>query len=570
MLLSGCEGMMGQSNTDNTDGGGGPPAPPCAGCLEHKVGIGGEPFAPSSHDSEFVATDPNGALVLDNQHFSKLNRFLWVADTDLPGVVKIDLSTMTIAGRYRTGGSSTSRTTVNALGEAFIGSRKDGDGKAGVTKILPHGTSCPDRNGDGVVTTSTGADSVLPWGQDECVEWHVETEGDIRGLAAQDIAGPSFEKVCEGFQGTKEFNPKEVTSKDKHYVWVGGTHGKVYKLDAKTGKILLNLTAPVKVYGMALSPDGKLWLGAGAGGLGFVDTTKCTDQASCEAAPACTQTCSATDCKSTCDAAVKASYSGMPGGYGITVDGKGRVWRSGYPEAATMRFDFSAPVNQRLAMSQTKAYGGGIAADASGWIWAADLKGNVVRVNANTLVGTKIPAMSKGVAVDSRGRVLAIQYEGFVHLIEPGKTLTDFKLTKEAVKLKGIAYAYSDMTGTQARLADNLPGWYRYRFDLCDEGNSPKWEYMTWDVEVPPGTWAMFNVRTGDTLEQLKGAAWSTVACISPPGGFGQVSLAALSGKLMEAEVRFIASGDLNNPSATVASARIKSFSVLYRCVGVM
>ena len=109
---------------------------------------------------------------------------------------------------------------------------------------------------------------------------------------AQDISATNT-NVCKDWQGTsKEFDPKQLTSQDEHYIWVGGTHGKVYKIDAQTGQILIKTAAPLQVYGMALSGDGKLWVGAGGGGFGFIDTTKCVDQASCDAAQVCTATCS--------------------------------------------------------------------------------------------------------------------------------------------------------------------------------------------------------------------------------------------------------------------------------------
>lgn len=545
-----------------------PPPNSCSGCEAEKVGINGTPYTPGSSDSEGVSADKDGALVIDKTS-SKLNRYLWVADTNLPGVAKIDLETMTIVARYITGGSSTSRTTVNALGEAFIGSRADGNGKAGVTKVSPLGSKCPDTNGDGVITTSTGPDNVLPYGQDDCVLWHTETQGDIRGLAAQDIAGTQHDDICKSFDPSKEFDPNKFIEKDEHYIWVGGLHGMVYKIDSETGKILIATTSPMGVYGAALAGDGKLWVGSGGGlAFGFIDTTKCVDQASCDAAQVCTVACTETACPATCDGAAKASITGQLKGYGITVDHKQRVWRSGYPTAGVMRYDSLAPANQRLAHSTAPAYGGGIAADAQGWVWAANLNGGVVRVNADTMAHTSIPVASKGIAVDAAGRVFAVEYNGAVHLIEPGATLDAYTLTANAIPLKGIAYAYSDMTGIQTRLAANDPGWYRSTFAPCPTVKVTDWQFLTYDVEVPAKTWVMFNVRTADTAEDLKKAAWATVACIGPPGGPGQVSIKALKGRMVEAEVRFVANGDLNNPTS-IQSARIKSFGTLYRCMGV-
>jgi hypothetical protein len=192
-----CKGEITNSSlTDRFDSGSGSRATSdggktivgCPSCRSYKVGLGGQAFDPIAHESECVTQDVDGSLVLDKKK-SSASRFLWIADTNLPGVVKIDLDTLTIVGRYITGGGSPSRTTVNVLGEAFIGARVNGKTKTGVTKILPLGANCPDTNGDGVITTSTGPDDVLPYGKDDCVAWHTETEGDIRGLAAQDIAG---------------------------------------------------------------------------------------------------------------------------------------------------------------------------------------------------------------------------------------------------------------------------------------------------------------------------------------------------------------------------------------------
>ena len=547
-----------------------PPPGSCVGCEAAQVGMGGIPFDPQNADSEFVSTDGEGALVVD-RGASYANRYLWVADTDLPGVVKIDMQTLAIVGRYRTGGASTSRTTVNALGEAFIGARLNGTtGLAGVTKILPDGKNCPDRNNDGVVTTSSGPDDVLPYGQDECVVWHTETEGDIRGLAAQDIPGGSKITACEGFKVQQEFDPGSVSVPDQHYVWVGGIHGKVYKLDAATGAILMTVDAPVGVYGAALAGDGRLWIGAGAGGFGYIDTAKCTDAASCEATPVCDQVCTPSDCKATCDGAVRARYSGMLTGYGITVDRKQRVWRSAYPSAGILRYDPNAPVDQRLSQREDiPAHGGGVAADANGWVWAADIRGGLVRVDAETLDHVALPATTKGVAVDTAGRVFGVDYAGKVHVVAPGAAIGDYQLQKDAVTLPGVAYAYSDMSGVQARLASLTPGWYRKKFSPCPDKSKTEWVYLDYDVELPVGTWAMFNLRTADTPEDLANAPWYTVACISPPGGKGEVPIGAAKGRLVEAEVRMVGAADPANAS-TLRSARIKAFGTRYRCTGLV
>lgn len=592
IAVSGCKGYMDFAQSDggsSLESEAGVPVPiECTHCKGKNVGVDtDQAFDLQANENEFVAIDAEGALVI-NKGKSSDGKFLWVADTELPGVVKIDLETFKIVGRYRAGGSDTSRTTVNILGEAFIGCRGggrggaaggnnfDGMGGGGVTKILPYGKNCPDTNNDGVITTSTGPDDVLPWGEDDCVAWHTETEGDIRGLAAQDISGMKPTEMCQGFTAgqPEEFNEQPASIADEHYVWVGGMHGKIYKLEAATGKILLKITAPSSVYGMALSGDGKIWT---ANELAFVDTLKCTDQASCEAAPTCTQNCSKNSCSDKCDNAVKAVLHGVQG-YGITVDYKQRVWLSSSwgdtndYETGTARYDPNAPANNRLAMGPASG-GGGIAADADGWIWACGGYGGgmgfegqgsgTVRINAETMEGTTIGAPNKGVAIDTKGRVFTIENTG-VHLIEPGNTLSDFKLTKDIVQLKGYAYAYSDMTGVQTRLAADEPGRYRHRFEGCDS-TATTWRLLDWDVEVPEGTWVIFNIRSADTLDQLKDAAWYSVACLTSSDELNVAGLSNQKGKYLEVDVRFTATD--GQDGASFQSARIMSFGAKYECM---
>ena len=539
------------------DGDGGPiSACLCVGCYEQSIGIGADlPFDVDGDPSEFVETDPAGALVVDKRN-SKYNRFLWVADTNLPGVVKIDVETFTIVGRYLTGGSSTSRTTVNVLGEAFIGSRSNGStGAAGVTKIFPDGEGCPDTNGDGVITTSTGPTDVLPWGLDDCVAWHFEAQGDIRGLAAQDIPGIDPDAICQDGGDTPIDTPPQ------HYVWLGGLHGKIYKVDATTGDLVMQITAPSSVYGMALSGDGKLWTGQG---MAFVDTTKCLDQATCEAAPVCSQNCSTSDCSDLCDGAVKATYGGVTG-YGITVDCKDRVWMS---QGATTRYDPMAPVNMRLAFGPGSG-SGGIAADANGWVWASN-GSTTTRIDAETLAGVNIGAPNKGVAVDSKGRILTVQNTG-VHLIVPGPTLDAYTVTNDVAALEGFAYAYSDMTGVQTRLASDEPGWYRHVFDGCEEGTTD-WRNMEWDVETPAGTFTLFNSRSAATLEELEDAEWSPL--VTCANGNDCMNLEE-TGRFLEIEARLTDVVDAGSDTRGCTdedsvSARIKQIEVRYFCAGIV
>ena len=122
---NGSSDGVGVGDGSGVGGGDGSPIAPCVNCKNQGVGNGGSPFDPGNNESNAVGTDPGGALVIDQKgSASQYNRFLWVADTNLPGVVKIDLDTLQMVARYRTGGNSTSRTTVNVLAPGARSSRR--------------------------------------------------------------------------------------------------------------------------------------------------------------------------------------------------------------------------------------------------------------------------------------------------------------------------------------------------------------------------------------------------------------------------------------------------------------
>jgi len=542
------------------------PMSACGDCQVDLVGVGTGMGFELGNPNENVAIDPvDGALVVDAAG-DVLGEYIWVADTNLPGVVKIDLTTMQITGHYYTGGGSTSRTTINSLGEAFVASRTNGpNGDYGVTKILPGGQDCPDTNGDGVITTSTGEGDLLAWGEDDCVIWHTELEGDARGMAAQDISGVAG-AVCEAFVPGEDFAADEVTDRgSEHYVWVGGLHRQIYKLDASTGEILVQIESPEPVYGAALDADGRFWIGKT---LSYVDTLRCTDSATCDAEPVCGDVNDwETFDQCVDDGAVKARKRGTAG-YGITVDCKQRVWMS----STTQRYDPALPLGARHeSVGGVAGSGaGGIAVDAQGYVWASS-GAQTTRLDSDTLDAVKVAAPNKGVAVAPDGRVLTVRGTG-LHVIEPGVALGDAVVQQDALTLPGTAYAYSDMTGVQTRLANGEPGTYSQIFEVCDETQEVDWEELLFDADVPDGTWARFLVRSAATPDELAALPFVTVGCSGPgadPQGAGD--LAGMGdGRFLEVKVQLSAtSGEEGQRGCggVAASARIRSFGPAYTCV---
>lgn len=104
---------------------------------------------------------------------------IWVADTANATILKIDTRTMTERARYLTHPeilAQPSRTSVNLNGDVAVANRGRGragmPGQSGVTVISTRAETCVDRNGDGVLQTSSGPGDLLDWDADECVLWH--------------------------------------------------------------------------------------------------------------------------------------------------------------------------------------------------------------------------------------------------------------------------------------------------------------------------------------------------------------------------------------------------------------
>ncbi|MBX3251360.1 MAG: hypothetical protein KF901_29555 [Myxococcales bacterium] len=470
------------------------------GCEAEGVGPGtDDPYMPGMDNSEGVSLDPEGALVLDSRRIN--TNFIWIASTNSGEVSKVDTTTFTEVARYQVG-TDPSRTSVNSVGDVYVGNR----GGLSVTKISALGTDCPDTNGDGVITTSTGAAS-LPWGQDDCVLWRTDlpSGGIIRAVAAQDVEGPDGELIP--------------------YVWAGGWNGRIYKLDGRTGAVVLDIPAPTPTYGFAIDGRGRLWMASlTTGFLGFIDTNLCTDSATCGAAPVCTASGpEGTECDG---AGVLKGRIPLPdaGDYGITVDFNQRIWLGGWAGGLVKRYDPAAPSGSRwVRVVGAPSDCNGVGADAEGFVWAAcESNNSIVRIDANNPASFhRIPTgPNRGIGIDADGKVWGILRHNApaAVVIRPGAAITDNPLDYGVGPTLALPYTYSDMTGLQLRLATNPRGHYRHVFEGCEGAEvRTDWSEIHFDAETPAGTEVIFRVRTADSRAELDTAEWVIVGTV-PPG----------------------------------------------------
>jgi hypothetical protein len=444
-------------------------------------------------ENDGVTLDPEGAIILDSRRIN--THFIWVANTGAGQVVKLDTRTFAEVGRYVTD-TDPSRTSVNSIGDVYVGNRAG----YSVTKVDVRGdVTCPDTNGDGVVTTSAGGGDVLPLGMDDCVLWTTElpsTGGIIRAVAAQDEFGPDGEM--------------------RPYVWIGGWNSMIYKLDGVTGAVLFQTQSPVPPYGFAIDAAGNMWISGLTGQLGRLDTNRCRDDASCTAT-VCTGEgmVGGVDC----DREVKQVVRLPDTGYGITVDFMQKVWIAG---STIKRYDPMAAVGSRFQSAAPGYFCNGIGADAMGFVYAAcEGARTIARVSATDVSMMQIvPAnANRGIGIDAEGKIWGINRMsgvGTANVLTPGPAITDNPIMINVGPALSSPYTYSDMTGLQLRLATNPRGYYRHVFEGCAEGMTTAWGRLLWEAEVPAGTRLTFRVRTANTIAELDMATWTVVANVPP------------------------------------------------------
>jgi len=484
-----------------------------ATCQSECLGVGcAAGFDPSLGQS--VVLDETGGLTLGGEA-GVINPVIWVANSSEGTVSKVDTRTRVELGRYRTGPSAypdPSRSTVNPHGDVVSVNRSEGS----ATRILA--SDCTDQNGDGF-DTSAGPSDILPWGQDDCVVWHVEGMPGARGSAVEVRSGLDW-AVHE-------------------YVWVGAyTQGIIYEIDAEEGELTGRQIPNVTPYGAAMGPGGYLWTFGNGAQQGWmwgmralvrIDTTT-LEQTSFE----------------------------IPAGeypYGITVDGDGRVWIGG----SVARFD---PASGSWETPVQGVSGGGIAVDGNGDAFVGEL-GAAWHVDGETMQAVSIPGAG--------GHGWAVDFDGFAWSIAWGwmagaeASVVDPTTDTVVATVSGFVgpYTYSDMTGFQLVNATNPLGRFPHVFDGCG-GEPADWGRLTCEVDAPAGSAVSFRVRLAGSADDLPAASWIDVGAVPPaecPIDLGPVFAAA---GLTDEQARSV----LLEVEATLTSADRESRPVL-RSLGV-
>lgn len=448
--------------------------------------------------------------------------FLWVASTSAGMVTKLDTRTGRQAARYdsvlvrnwdgslpavrppRDSCNSPVLTAVDARGNAYVVNRGTCTGvSASITKYAGSLAECVDRNGNGIIDTSSDANgsgaiensdpAEFLGQQDECILW-------TKNYAPAGEQGRSI-----------------VIDADQH-VWAaaGSSASKLYQLSGLTGAVLKVIDpqaetgAASNIHALAIGPGGYLYTS---------DNT--AQRLIRKIAPDAPQG----------SRVVGALTSPVPT-HGLVVDRNGTVWLGADSDSASgvVRADF---VNNLVQM--VGGGGGctgrthGVAVDAAGDVWAAcALSNRVLRLDSTGAFKSTwfLPARPEGVAVAADGRIWATLIGAdAVSVINPA--------------VAGSVQSYSP--GGSGLSSGDMTGYHHHRFiarqgtwsAVHDSGVAgANWGTLFWNQEpqgaTPAGTEITLAVRAADTREALASQLFARVVN-------GQ-SFAGIQGRFIEVQ----------------------------------
>ena len=397
--------------------------------------------------------------------------FIWVAASQRGTVVKIDTQTGAVLGEYRSAPqglwTNPSRTTVDKDGNVWVGNRDEAsNNKGSVVHIgLKENGQCVDRNGNGLIDTSTGL-------------------GDIRGwsnLAGADTNGgvsTADDECIIHYVRTPGIRIRHVSVDANNNVWVGGgAFGdvvRVYSLLSSSGGLLrtIDMGSPADsgepgavancCYGGLVDPNGILWSATLGGGdvLRF-------DLSQSNGDP---------------NLLTRVPLGGHTS-YGMGIDSMGNIWMSDLG-SSVMKI---SPAGVMTNVYSAGAFGGrGVAiTQTDDDVWVANSgSASVTRLtNAGAIVAI-IPVGNTptGVAVDAAGKVWVTNLgSDSATRIDPATNTVDLTV---ALGPGAGPYNYSDMTGSILIGAPDSGTW-----TLVHDSGVPgaRWGTINWTADVPAG-----------------------------------------------------------------------------------
>lgn len=546
------------------------PPPRDMALVMHAVSFGPAPgsvaFDPRANSSTGVALDKDKNVGLDNGGASQSSQpFIWIANSGAGTESKIDTRTHTQLARYCTApgcNGDPSRTTVGLSGNVVVANRASyfyggtaHPERASAVGIAGTLESCVDRNNNGKIDTFTGtgdipAEFLWPAGQaqspDECVLWYTPLTKDRNantvGGAGTLPRAAAYDAVFDNASGTL-----------KEYVYIGlyGTQ-EVVRLDGKTGQIVKYIAVPGNApYGAVMDKNGSLWVrnSGNAFGLSRIDVRQ--------------------------GDAVDSNYPASPCPYGITADPRGYIYTAG--SSCIARLDPTSRTWEKAAAT-TMGSGRGIGIDSRLHAWAADTSNGLYEFDVSAAFGggmtlVKQITLPPGVGSNFYYLGIGIDLDGIPWIVSmnssnlttcSGQKSNVYKVDPKSYAVTSVetgtcSYTYSDMTGSQLRIAGAPTGVYNQLVPSECGAQQTAWDTLDWRLDTPAGTSVTISLRTGATLQALRAAPFKMLT-IEPGGSVPPVSLRTLPGD------NFLEVGFAMKAPDVYSTPLLKSVALTYHC----
>lgn len=451
--------------------------------------VGGGSWNLNSENSTGLGLDPQGNVILDLSAISLNLKFIWIANSPNNTVSKVDCKTITEVGRFSVC-PDPSRTSVDLEGNVWVACRGNGQ----VAKIIADKAKCVDKNGNGIIETSTNSQTI---GNDECIKF---------------IVSPNKGSYARGAAVDKE-----------NHVWIGYWNSKaLVRLNANSGATMADINLGCEPYGLVIDQKGTIWgQGAGCGSLIMVDPST----------------------------GIVTKSNNLPslaypaGAYGLNVDKYGRIWVASGNSASV----YDPKTLQWKVVSMQWGGGRGIASSNDGYIYVAvDGSGGAVKINGN-VDPPKVEGFIKG-AGNPVGA--ALDYDGFVWVVNQGgsnatkmdpKTMT----AVGTVQVGSSPYTYSDMTGYTLNYFTAPKGQYGTVFfggitsnPVTTKQTKQIWQTISAEADLPTGTALRFRLRAANTKSELEMASWSEPIDFPPEVFPYDLTKANIIGNLLQVEIQ--------------------------------
>lgn len=466
---------------------------PCGACDASCVGgVWGNDDAPFTASPPLVLTE-HRALTLEQRELAAAT--VWVTNTADGTVSRLDASRALELSRHLTAEPSganaePTRVAVDFAGDAWVLNRTFG-GQGSATKIAGSPERCVDRDGDGVITTSSGP-SPVPFARDECVLVHVPV-----GEPAHDGEDGAVPRAIaidgdRGLDGASGGNP-----------WIGlyGEHA-VVQLDGVTGAALRRIALDdVAPYLAAIDSLGVVWIGSQRGVLVRIDPTT--------APPTSTRIELRDDCFET---------------YSLAIDTQDRLYLTGYSCDRVWRYEPWRGVFTPLTVPPSPR-GAALVGDS---LWLAHTGGLATEVALDTFtvrrtidlgsteLGSELtPRQTIGSALDSVGHAWLVSETGGAH---GGGLATRVSLASGAVdaqvEVGRAPHVQGDLSGWQ-RIGQRAPeGSARHVFTGCGEGDPTDWRAIHVHAQLGTGGELEVQARRASDEASLASVPLQTVGLL--------------------------------------------------------